>query len=152
NHHVANVTFDVTPGVTARLGAITISGLDDLPEEPVRRALDLKEGEIYSASRLDAARIAVLRLGVFSDAEVTPRLDQPESAVVPIDVRLTRSELRDLKLGGGIELDTLRADIHLLTGWENRNFFGGLRHLTLDFRPGVALYPTRIPTGGAKFQ
>ena len=38
-----------------------------------------------------------------------------------------------------------------MTGWEDRNFLGGLRRLTIDLRPGVGLYPTRIPANGAKF-
>jgi outer membrane protein insertion porin family/translocation and assembly module TamA len=38
-------------------------------------------------------------------------------------------------------------------GWENHNFLGGLRDFTIDFKPGVVLYPTRInnltkPTDG----
>jgi outer membrane protein insertion porin family/translocation and assembly module TamA len=152
NRHVADVTFTVTPGNTARLGAITVTGISGLPEEPVRRALDLTEGELFSASKLESARLAVLRLGVFSDAEVTPVLGDPASGVVPVEVHLSRSDLHEVRLGGGIELDTLRADWHLLTGWEDRNFLGGLRRLTLDLRPGVAFYPTRIPTNGASFQ
>jgi outer membrane protein insertion porin family/translocation and assembly module TamA len=144
--HLADVTFTVDTGVPARLGAITITGLDNLPEEPVRRALDLAEGEPYSASKLESARKAVLALGVFGDAEVTPNLGASDSGVVPVNVHLSPSDLHEVKLGGGIELDTLRAEWHVLTGWEDRNFLGGLRHLTLDFKPGAVLYPTRIPT------
>jgi outer membrane protein insertion porin family/translocation and assembly module TamA len=142
NRQMADVVLTVTPGPTARLGTITIGGLGDLPEEPVRRALDLSEGDLYSVSKLESARRAVLALGVFSDAEVVPELGNPASRTVPLNVHLARSELREVKLGGGIELDALRADMHLLTGWENRNFLGGLRRLTLDLRPGVVLFPT----------
>src|SRR5579859_1128236 len=146
NRHVADIVLTVTPGETARLGAVTITGLGVLPEEPVRRALDLAPGDLYSASKLDAARRAVLQLGVFSDVEVTPVLTDKASRTVPVGVHVSPGDLREVKLGGGIELDTLRADMHLLTGWENRNFLGGLRRLTLDLRPGVVLFPTRIPT------
>jgi outer membrane protein insertion porin family/translocation and assembly module TamA len=31
-------------------------------------------------------------------------------------------------------------------GWEHKNLFGGLRHFTIDAKPGVDLYPTRLPT------
>src|SRR5262249_6526979 len=146
NRHVADIVFTVTPGETARLGAVTITGLGVLPEEPVRRALDLSPGELYSASKLDSARQAVLQLGVFSDVEVNPILSEKGTRTVPVEVRVSPGDLREIKLGGGIELDTLRADIHGITGWENRNFLGGLRRLTLDLRPGVVLFPTRIPT------
>jgi outer membrane protein insertion porin family/translocation and assembly module TamA len=149
--HVADVTFTITPGNAARFGPVRITGLDGLPEEPVRRALDLAEGDLFSASKIDSARAAVLALGVFAEAEVTPNLDDAASGVVPVDVRVARTDLREVKLGGGVEFDTLRADVHLLTGWENRNFLGGLRRLTLDLRPGVVFYPTRVPTNEIPF-
>ena len=147
-HHVADVFFDVTPGHVARLGAVTISGLGPLPELPVRRALDLAEGELYSMAKLESAKRAILGLGVFSEAEVEPDLSQPTSPTVPVKVVVTPSELRAVKVGGGIELDVIRTDVHALTGWEDRNFLGGLRRFNIDLRPGVVLYPTRIP----KFQ
>ena len=53
--------------------------------------------------------------------------------------------MRTLRLGGGLQIDALRTDVHLLAGWEDRNFLGGLRRFTVEFRPGVVLYPTRIP-------
>jgi outer membrane protein assembly factor BamA len=145
-HHVADVFFDVVPGGAARLGAVTISGLGPLPEVPVRRAIDLAEGEVYSTAKLESAKRAILSLGVFAEAEVEPDLSRPESPVVPVRVVVTPSELRAVKLGGGIELDVIRADVHALTGWEDRNFLGGLRRFNIDLRPGVVLYPTRLPT------
>ena len=54
------------------------------------------------------------------------------------------SRLRSLRLGGGFELDALKAGVHLLAGWEDRNFLGGLRRFTIEVRPGIVLYPTRI--------
>jgi outer membrane protein insertion porin family/translocation and assembly module TamA len=88
----------------------------------------------------------VLALGVFADVEIGTNLADPASGVVPVEVRLSPSALHEVKLGGGIELDTVRAEWHLLTGWENRNFLGGLRRLTLELKPGAVLYPTRLTT------
>jgi outer membrane protein insertion porin family/translocation and assembly module TamA len=143
--HVATVVLDVTPGRMARFGAVTVTGLGPLPEAPVRRALDLTEGEVYSTTKLVAAKRAVLMLGVFSDAEVAPDLERADSDVVPVRVVVTPSELRTVKLGGGIELDVVRAGVHGLTGWEDRNFLGGMRRFNVDLRPGIVLYPTRLP-------
>jgi hypothetical protein len=36
--------------------------------------------------------------------------------------------------------------LHLVGGWEHRNFLGGLRSLSFEVKPGVVLYPTRFPT------
>ena len=144
--HVADVFVDLSAGPLARLGKVTIDGLGTLPELPVRRALDLTEGELYSRAQLESARRAILALGVFSEAEVEPDLSQPTSPVVPVKVVVTPSDLRALKLGAGIELDVIRTEVHALAGWEDRNFFGGLRRFNIDVRPGVVLYPTRVPT------
>jgi outer membrane protein assembly factor BamA len=141
---VANVTLAVSAGPKSRLGPIDIKGLGDLPEGPVRRALDLKEGDPYSASQLEAARRAALALGVFASVEIEPVLKDPTSDVVPINVLTVPSKLRGVKLGGGIELDVIRTDVHGMTGWEDRNFLGGLRKLSIDLKPGLVFYPTRL--------
>jgi len=145
-HHVADVFLDVKAGQPAKLGAVTINGLGPLPEAPVRRALDLSDGELYSTAKLESAKLAILSLGVFSEAVVEPDLSQPGSPVVPVTVTVTPSELRSVKLGGGVELDSTRTGFHLLTGWEDRNFLGGLRRFNIELRPGIVLYPTRLPT------
>lgn len=64
--------------------------------------------------------------------------------VVPIKVKLEPSRLRTIRIGGGIEFDALKTDVHGLIGWESRNFFGNLRTFSVQFRPGVVLYPMRV--------
>ena len=145
--HVASLTFTVRPGPKAVFGAIRIKGLGDLPEAPVRRALDIDPDEPYSTATLETAQRAVLDLGTFSSAEVLPQLPEapPPGAVVPIVVRLQRQKLKTVLVGGGFELDSIRVDTHFHVGWEHKNLFGGFRHFTIDFRPGLDLYPTRLP-------
>src|SRR5262249_10283676 len=89
--HKAAVTFAVTPDQPATIGKITITGLGSLPEAPVRRALDLSEGERYSASALDSAQQAVLDLGVFSSVAVRPERPEPPppDRAVPLTVEVT---------------------------------------------------------------
>ncbi|HEY2510236.1 MAG TPA: BamA/TamA family outer membrane protein, partial [Polyangiaceae bacterium] len=146
--HYAIATYNVTPGPHSKLGEVTLDGLGSLPEAPVRRALDLTPGEDFSTSALDSAKQAALDLGVFGTVIITPQLQEPPpaEAVVPIHVHLEPSKLHQVTLGGGIEFDPIKTDLHLLTGWADHNFLGGLRNLTLQFRPGVVLYPLRMQT------
>jgi len=65
--------------------------------------------------------------------------------VVPINVKLQRSRFRSLRFGGGLQIDSQRTDVHLLAGWEDRNFLGGLGSLQIEFVPGGVVYPTRLP-------
>ena len=97
----------------------------------------------------------MLDLGVFSSVSVQPELQPPASNgapasgqprdVVPVEVKLQRSRFRSLKVGGGVQIDSQRADVHLVAGWEDRNFLGGLRSLQMEFVPGAVLFPTRLP-------
>jgi outer membrane protein insertion porin family/translocation and assembly module TamA len=146
--HYAVITYDVVPGPPAKIGAIRIEGLGSLPEKPVRRALDLDPGEPYSTEKIDAARQAVLDLGVFGNATITPDLPDPPpaDAVVPLTVRLEPSKLHQITLGGGIEFDPIKTDLHALFGWQSHNFLGDMRNLSLELRPGVVLYPLRMQT------
>jgi outer membrane protein assembly factor BamA len=144
--YAADLRLEVTPGPRSVLGAVRLHGLGALPEAPVRRALSLDPGTAFSSSELQNAQQAALELGVFASVDVQPRLetDPATPGVVPIDVRLAPSQLQTLRLGGGLQLDTLRTDLHLLAGWEHGNFWGGLRRLSLELRPGVVLYPTTL--------
>ena len=145
--HRADAFFKVEPGVACTFGRVTIEGLGELPEPPVRRAVDIKEGARYSQAELESAQQAVLELGVFASVEVTPELAEPPPpagrCVVPVNVKVEPTRLRTLRLGGGLEFDALKTDIHAIAGWESRNFLGGMRTFSIRFRPGVVLYPLR---------
>jgi outer membrane protein insertion porin family/translocation and assembly module TamA len=145
--NAASVGYWVEPGKPARLGRVRVAGLGDIPPEPVLRALDLTPGDPYSLSSLEEARQAVLDLGVFASVTIEPDLekkgDQPTE--VPVLVRVEVTKLRNVRLGGGVALDTVKSDLHLTAGWEDRNLFGGLRSFLIEGIPGIVLYPTRLP-------
>jgi outer membrane protein insertion porin family/translocation and assembly module TamA len=148
HRNVASLGYWVEPGPLARLGEIEIDGLGNIPEDQVRRTLNLSPGEPYSISDLESAERALLDLGVFSSVSVTPRLVESEGEprdVVPIDVQLSRSRFRSIRLGMGLQVDSQRSDVHLVAGWEDRNFLGGLRTLQVELVPGGVIWPTRLP-------
>ena len=142
----ARITFTVTPGPVARVGAIEWKGAEELPEEKLRAVFGVKEGDVYSSDDLEEARQALLDLGVF--ASVTIAMDTKDlewTKVVPLTVTCEVSKLRAVLAGGGFEFDSLKTDVHGLIGWQSSNFLGGLRRLEVRFKPGIVLYPTRFP-------
>jgi outer membrane protein insertion porin family/translocation and assembly module TamA len=147
----ADVSYAVELGPAARYGPIRIEGLGEIPEKPVRDTLDLHENEPYSVSEVEDARTALLNLGVFSSVQISEDRSHPETARVPLTVTVHESQLRAVRLGGGGRFDVLRLEAHGTGGWEDRNFLGGMRRFSVDARPGVTFFPTRIPTGGAPF-
>ena len=146
----ASVGFWIDPGPIAHLGPVRIEGLGSIPEPPVRRALALEPGKVYSSAELTSAEHALQQLGVFGSVSVKPEIAEGAApatdAIVPIVARVEPSALRSVRLGGGAEVDALRSEVHLTAGWEDLNFMGGLRHFTTDLVPGVVLYPTHLPS------
>lgn len=151
--HTVDYAFSVKPGLPAVYGAITIVGLDpdgngpaqqEIDEAPLRRALHLEPGEPYSTDALDEATQALLDLEVLSAVQIVPTLSDPPSPVIPLTVKVEPTKLRVLRLGGGLELDEIKTEAHALVGWEDHDFLGDLRDFSVDFKPGVVLYPTRV--------
>jgi outer membrane protein assembly factor BamA len=140
----ALVRYQIKLGPKARYGPVRFVGLQEIPEKPVRAQLDIEEGGDFNSAELAEAEQALVTLGVFSNVEIRPDRSHPETGVVPIQVRVREGSLRGLKIGGGSRFDVLRLSGHLMTGWEHRNFLGGLRHLRIEARPGTTLFPTRI--------
>ncbi len=153
--NVADFGFQVVPGPRAVFGPISIVGLDpdgkgprkqEIPEAPLRRAIKIREGDTYSTAEIDSATQALLDLEVFSAVDVVPTLPEPPPAdhIVPLTVKVEPTRLRQITLGGGLEVDEIKTDVHLVGGWEDHNFLGGLRDFTVTFKPGAVLYPLRI--------
>jgi len=149
----ATVVINTAPGETAKFGTYVIDGLDpdgngprkqEIQEPPLRRTIDIAVGQPYSTARIDDAVQALLDLGVLSAVEIVPDLAHPDTRVVNLKVHLEPTRLRQVRLGAGIELDEIKDEIHAITGWEDHNFFGGLRDFRVDFKPGVVLFPTRV--------
>jgi outer membrane protein assembly factor BamA len=144
--HTADITVTITPGLRATYGEVSIVGLHDIPEAPVRDNLEvaIRTGKHYSRSDLAEARQALLNLGVFSSVDIHDDLTHPERDQVPIQVVVHEGTLHALRIGGGAEFDVLRLNLHLRGSWEHLNFLGGMRDLQITATPGVDLYPTRL--------
>lgn len=142
--HTADVMFEAVPGPVAKYGRVRVVGLESIPEDKVRAALGIEEGERYSRRDLVDAQDALLNLGVFASVDVQQDKSRPAEGVVPITVVVRESALRTIRLGGGARFDVLRLSNHLRIGWQHRNFMGGLRRFDIETRPGVTYFPTRI--------
>jgi outer membrane protein assembly factor BamA len=153
--HTADYVFTIVPGPPAVFGPITITGLDpdgsgprkqEIPEGPLLRAIDILQGQPYSTAEIESSTQALLDLEVFSAVEIVPTLADPPPPdhSVPLTVKTEPTRLRQITLGGGVEIDEIKTDVHLVAGWEDHNFLGDLRDFAVTFKPGVVLYPLRI--------
>jgi outer membrane protein insertion porin family/translocation and assembly module TamA len=141
----ARVRFVVDPGPSCLFGEVTIVGLagveDDIPSDVVLDAVSIEPGEMYSSDKLDQAEGALGDLQVFSAIALEPQLGKGKKKTrIPVVVHLSPIKLRGVKSGFGSEVGS-RIDFHGVLGWEDRSFVGGLRRFTVDFRPGLVLFP-----------
>jgi outer membrane translocation and assembly module TamA len=151
--HAIDYVFTISPGIQAVFGSITFLGLDPdaegpkptfVDEKPLLRAIDIHSGAQYSATEVESATQALLDLEVFSSVRIQPTLSDPPSRVVPLVVEVEPANLRLLRVGGGAEFDAIKTDVHGLIGWEDHNFLGGLRDVSIEFKPALVFYPTRV--------
>ncbi len=145
----ATVSMLITSGEPAVFGDVSFEGLESIPEDIVRRAFAVTPGSPYSTSELESGRQALLDLGVFATADVEAVTGaRSATGVVPVKVKVTLAKLHTLRVGGGLELSSSRADVHALIGWRGENALGGLRHVELTAKPGLALWPTNLTNIG----
>jgi outer membrane protein insertion porin family/translocation and assembly module TamA len=144
--HRARLYYTVDPGPLGKIGPIRFEGLGTLPEDAVRRVFGVEENERYSSDELDDGRQALLDLGVFASVDVGQDMSAfGTTHTVPITVKTTPSKIHAILVGAGVELDSLKADVHTQIGWQNANFLGNLRKFEIRYKPGIVLYPTRFP-------
>jgi outer membrane protein insertion porin family/translocation and assembly module TamA len=158
--HSVDYVLTVSPGIATVFGAITFVGLDpdgagpapqEIEEGPLRRAIHIREGSPYSTAKIESATQALLDLEVFSAAHIVPGLSDPPTPVVPLVVQVEPTKLRAIRLGGGVEFDSIKADVHLIGSWEDHNLLGGLRDFSVALKPGLDLYPTSATAAGLVF-
>jgi translocation and assembly module TamA len=142
----ATVDLVVTPGVRYRFGNIFIV-TDPKPQVRPQRIIEqaqgaVRKGEWYSETALSEAQARVFRMGVFGAVKVNRAAPDRENRTVPVVVDVREAPFRSIRLGGGLGVDAARQEIRVLGEWTNRNFFGGLRRLTVGGRVGYAFIPT----------
>jgi outer membrane protein assembly factor BamA len=146
--HRARVRVAASTGPLCHFGPVTIEGLGEIPERPVRAALGLEEGGQFSANKIEAAQFALADLQVFGSVEIAVQRSSPgqqPKATVPIRVIVQPIKLRAARVGVGFEVGS-RVETHGVGGWEDRNFIGGLRRFSIDARAGTVFFPLSAAT------
>jgi outer membrane protein assembly factor BamA len=132
----ASVRFELLPGPVARYGPIEIRGIQALDEGTVRSVLPIREGDVFSASRLATAQRNVFELEIVRHTEILPQLSHVPDTVVPLDVRVNEAPPHRVRAGGG--LSTFEC-LNVEGRWTSRNFKGGGRRLEATARISNAL-------------
>ncbi len=151
----ARVSLEVLPGSPARIGSIRVTG-EPLPGEPrklsdntVRRLIEVRVGDGYSARELVEAQRALYQSDLFRHVEVALAVDSASAfgdSLVAIEVVVRENYLRqvDTEVGWAV-LDCFKTRAQLI----DKNFLGGARRLELTAQLSKLGYgaPTRVADG-----
>ncbi len=154
----AQVDLRVQSGPRYRFGNIFVA-TEANPQVNPKRIIEqaqgaLRKGDWFSESALAEAQARVFRMGVFGAVKVNRGAPDREARTVPVVVDVREAPFRSVRAGGGVGLDAARQEVRVLGEWTHRNFFGGLRKLTLSSRLGYAFIPNvtaafdRVDTDG----
>ena len=154
--HRASVELTVVPGVRSRIGRIAIIANGDsagasqqIGDPVIRRLLDFREGDLYSAQKLIDARRYLFQTGAYRHVEIRLAADDtarsPTDSLITVEIVVHEGTLRDLRVGlGWGTLDCVRAQGTVT----DRNFIGGARQLEVNAR--LAKIGVGYPLDGAE--
>ena len=142
---VVDVAFDVDTGPACRIGPVQVvpgSGVLTIDPELLSLELTFEEGDAYKASELASTRRRLYGLGVFSTVVVEPILEPQEGVpldVVPVRVSLTQAKSQQLRLGGGLNFESGKQEVHVVADYRHVNVLNRLVRLSLTNQVGYAV-------------
>ncbi len=147
----AEVTYDVDAGRRWKFGAVSLAAGAQLPRGKILDQVHavIHPGDWWDETKLAEAQVRVFQLGAFGGVRVQRlrRVDE-QRGTIGVEVLIQRAPFRTVRAGPGLGVQAIRWDAHVLTGWQDRNFYGDLRRLGVEGRLGYAWLPN--PWGATK--
>ncbi len=128
-NRVLDVQFHVETGGPVKLGEIRIRGLKKMKESVVRKRLLVHTGDLYGATKVEAARKDLLALGVFSSVSVRLGTKPDSEGRIPVTFNARERAGHAVSVSGAYS-----SDLGGSTGvsWTKRNVSGKADSLTLS--------------------
>jgi len=138
----------VGAGKACQFGEVTIAGAERVPMALIEEAVRIVPGRAFSSKSLSETQLEVFSLGAFSLVQVKPDL-AGDRQVVPVEVKLTESRFRELKLGPGLGLQNGEQLVRLGTHFSHANFLERLISLDAGVDAGLKTFvrPTDLGDG-----
>ena len=93
------LTFRAAPGPKMAFGEVTITGLENVDEDVVRREVAFHPGDPYRASQVIRTQRRLSRLQLFEFANVDDRLRDSDTGLTAVPVRIIVAEAPPRRLG-----------------------------------------------------
>lgn len=115
------LTFIINPGPLVRFGEINIVGDFITSQKAIKKAVGIRDGDVFSYEKLVKGKVGLRRIGAFASADVTPVGLDEKRTVIPLNVKI--EEQRPFKLDFEAGYST---DQNIIAGFDfaNLNSFG----------------------------
>ena len=114
----ARLVYRVAPSPEVGVGEVRIEGLTSVEPDYLVDKLKIESGDCFKRSKLDAARLRLLRTNLITSAN--SEVSAPHDGLVDITFVLVERKHRTVKLGVGY---TSSEGAGVSAGWEHRNIF-----------------------------
>jgi outer membrane protein assembly complex protein YaeT len=125
----ATVRYAVDTGPACTFGPVTITGVEEVDRDVVRREIAFREGDPFQQSLLDKTRKNLDGLHLFRSVRLVE--DDSRNEQVAVEIKLAEAERHEVKLGAGYDTEE---GIRGIAGWRDYNFLGGGRQLGVSAR------------------
>lgn len=141
NEQRLDIEYHVLAGPDARIGEIRFSGQETIADLYLRRRVSLKTGECFTRSKINLAKVALLRSGLLAKADVVLPDPPAPDGTVPVTFSVTEGAHRSVKAGASYSTDIGPG---ISAGWEHRNFLAHGEKFTTDL--SLATQERRLDT------
>jgi translocation and assembly module TamA len=126
---VLDVSYTVNAGRKMHIGAISFVGLKDVNDSYARDSLTIHSGDLYQPRAIEAARLHLVNLGVFSGVSVEAVKEAATDDTVPLTFDVQERRKHAVALSGSYSTDL---GISLSSKWSHRNLLGNGEQFNLS--------------------
>lgn len=98
--HTTDITFHVVEKEVVRIGTIFITGNTKTRDNVIRREVQIAEGDVFSAKKIEDSMSRLKKLDYFEDVEIAPT-DTEQKEVMNLHVKVKEKPTGSISIGGG---------------------------------------------------
>ncbi|WP_105103809.1 autotransporter assembly complex protein TamA [Microbulbifer pacificus] len=129
SEHAARLEYRVAKSPEVHVGQVYVEGVETVKDEFLRKRLQMKPGDCFSRTKLDAAKLRLLRTNLI--AGVNAEVSEPQEGVVDITFLVIERKHRTVRFGVGYDSDE---GAGVSAGWEHRNILGRGEKIEVETR------------------
>ena len=99
-HRRISLVYEIESGKKAYFERITIRGNSKTRDKVIRREMKISEGELYSATNLEASKRRITALGFFDDVQVSTKRGSSDE-LVEVEIQVAERPTGTFQIGAG---------------------------------------------------